>query len=566
MPTGVNQDHGKDLTPALIKAVEAPEEREHSALRRRLMWISVLRIVSIVVLAIGAVLFTAGTISSFLRSIRDMLIWVSILHLIPATVYVPAVAYAKTRASLIKIAKLQIMQDCIFSALLVAATGGTGSAFTFFFSITIVIASTLIGRSGTVLAVSVSTFEMMLLGAMEMSLLPIPEFLNALLSPTSVSSVLYSLIMNCVAFVSIGFLSSYLAESLRRADIQREHYRANLEDLRQLHEGILASVSTGIITCRDDNRIIHLNRAAEVLAGVSFYSAAGRSLFEVMPEVQRPMEEGKRVFEIQKKLDEINLSLLVTVTPMLTRSGERQGRILAIEDVTLLRQLEAKMKSEERLATIGKLAAVVAHEIRNPLATMSASAQMLAMSSQIKEEDRRILELVMREAERLNQWISELLDYARPRRGLKVKVDLSELVAQVVEILRGDPASASVQFNTYIEPGVSVLGDPQRLHRVVLNIGKNAIEAMKDGGLFEARCWSETDQTSRWAVVAIMDTGCGIAKEDRSRIFDAFYTTKPRGTGLGLAVVQQVVEEHGGTVTFESEPGVRTEFVVRLPM
>jgi two-component system sensor histidine kinase PilS (NtrC family) len=556
-----------DRTPALLPAQVPAETHEVLALKRRLLWISMLRLVSIVVLGAATILFTAGSTSSYLQAVRDTLVWVAVGSLIPALVYYPIVNAIFDRRRLLVVAKVQVVQDCLFSAFLVSATGGTGSAFTFFFSLTIVVAGTLAGRFGTVMAVTLSTGFMALLASFETGVLAAPPFLEAILAPVSTGSVLYSVGINIVAFVSIGFLSSYLAEALRRADIQREHYRANLEDLRQLHESILVSVEAGILTCRLDNRVVHMNRAAEDLIGISFLHAKGRSLFDILPEAIEPLAGSQHRFDMERKrADGLTVSLLVTVTPLLARTGDRIGRILVVDDVTVLRQLEARMKADERLATIGKLSAVVAHEIRNPLATISASAQMLTMSGGVKDEDRRMLDIVVREADRLNLWISELLDYARPRKGEMVALDLTELVGQCLEIVKGDPAGARVHFTADLEPGVKVNGDPQRLHRVFLNLGKNALEAMSGGGWLQARCWSEWHGSRRWAVVTIVDNGSGIAPEDRVRIFDAFFTTKAMGTGLGLAVVQQVVEEHGGTVAFQSEPNVRTEFRVQIPM
>ncbi len=241
------------------------------------------------------------------------------------------------------------------------------------------------------------------------------------------------------------------------------------------------------------------------------------------------------------------------------------GRILDVTDVTTVKVLEARMKADEQLATIGKLSAVVAHEIRNPLAAISASAQMLSMASGMVGDDRRALDIVVREADRLNEWITELLDYARPRKGDVVRMDLSELLEQVVQVVRGDPAAARLEVASDIEAGLTLTGDPQRLHRVFLNLCKNSVEAMSDGGQLVVRLRSEAEGGHAWAVVRIIDNGCGIPQEDLQRIFDAFYTTKPRGTGLGLATVTQLLEEMGGRVSVSSVPYVRTEFEIRLP-
>ena len=557
-----------DRTPANLPAPIArkPAEIAFEALRRKLLWISGLRVLMMVVLAGSTLVVTSGGGFPLLGAMRATLLWAALGSLVPASLYFPAVYAANTMRGLRLVAIAQVTQDSLFSAFLVASSGGTGSAFTFFFSLTIVIAGTLIGRLGTVLSVAYSALLLVLLALLQTRAIEPPMWLAESLPPGSLSSVGYEIGINLVAIVSIGFLSSYLAEALRRSDIQRERYRSTLEDLRQLHESILASVESGIVTCRLDYRILHMNRASELLLGVAFGQVKGRKLGDVMPDIASPVADGQRRFDLAKRgRDGRERQLMVVVTPLLSRAGEMSGQILVVEDVSLIKAMEARMKADERLTTIGKLSAVVAHEIRNPLAAISASAQMLAAGG-VPDEDRGIVDIVVREADRLNLWITDLLDYARPRKGEVLDVDLAELLGQTLELVRGDPAAARVRFSSDVQAGVRVKGDPQRLLRVFLNRGKNAVEAMgEEGGLVMVRCWDEQAADRRWAVVSFVDSGCGIAAEDLSRVFDAFFTTKTGGTGLGLATVQQVVEEHGGTVTVTSEPGVRTEFLVRLP-
>ena len=394
----------------------------------------------------------------------------------------------------------------------------------------------------------------------------LPWFLSEVIARGSLNAVLYSVGLNAVAFISIGILSSYLSEQLRRSDLQRERYRSTLEDLRQLHESILTSVNTGIVTCRLDDRILHVNRAAEEMLGIDMNRSKGRDLFELMPDLREPMANYREPFEVWRAgVSGEQRWLKVSVTPLVSRIGEMMGRILDVSDVTTVKVLEARMKADEQLATIGKLSAVVAHEIRNPLAAISASAQLLSMASGMVGDDRRALDIVVREADRLNEWITELLDYARPRKGEVMVMNLSELLEQVVQVVRGDPAASRLEVASDIEAGLALTGDPQRLQGVFLNLCKNSIEAMSDGGQLVVRLRAETDGGRRWGVVRIIDNGCGIPQEDLERIFDAFYTTKPRGTGLGLATVTQLLEEMGGRVSVSSVPYVRTEFEIRLP-
>ncbi len=564
----------RDMTPArwpLRDGLGQPtEDRTESwaaaSLRRKLLWLSWLRIVSLLVLVTATAVFSGSTGLTLVEMVRDTLMWVGMLWLVPAALYFPVLLTVKRRFPLVAIAVVQMVQDVLLSAMLVTATGGTESAFTFFFSLNIVFGGIVLGRPGTALMILASSGLMSLVGLMELGKVGLPWFLAGVLTMGVPNAVLYAVGLNTVAFISIGILSSYLSEQLRRSDLQRERYRANLEDLKQLHESILASVDSGIVTCRLDDRILHVNRAAEDLLGIDMNRSKGRDLFDLLPVLKAPMSTCRGPFEIQHRGRGREARWLkVSVASLVSRTGEMIGRILDVSDVTTVKLLEAQMKADERLATIGKLSAVVAHEIRNPLAAITASAQMLSMTSELGEDDRRALDIVVREADRLNDWITELLDYARPKKGELLRMDLSELLEQVVQVVRGDPAAARLEVGSDIEPGLGIEADPQRLHQVFLNLAKNSIEAMGDGGQLLVRARSETEDGRRWAVVRVIDNGCGIPADDLQRIFDAFYTTKPRGTGLGLATVLQVVEEMGGRVNVSSVPYVRTEFEVRLP-
>lgn len=565
----------RDLTPALVRqgtsrdnaTVENPAMLGAASLRRKMLWMSWLRIVTTLVLVTATAIFSGDTRTTFIELVQDTLMWVGLVGLVPAALYFPVLLAVRSLRWLYVIAVVQLLQDCLFSSVMVASTGGSGSAFTFFFSLNIVVAGIVMGRLGTVVSIVLSFGMLVGISLMELGHLPVPPFLADVLVRSSMNAVLYSIGLNSVAFISIGILSSYLSEQLRRSDIQRERYRATLEDLKQLHESILASVETGIVSCRLDNRILHVNRAAETLLNLDVQRVRGLHLFDVLPELRGPMEQpGIGPFELRRGSGAQEVWLRIAVSPWMSRVGEMIGRIVSAQDVTALKRLEARMKADERLATLGKLSAVVAHEIRNPLAAISASAQMLTMTASLQDEDQRALDIVVRETDRLNGWITDLLDYARPRKGDIRLVDLHALLGQVVQLASGFPNAEGMTIEGDVEPGLKVWADSDRLHRAFLNLAKNSLEAMSQGGQLVIRARRRWVDGRQWAVVRVIDNGWGIPAEEIGRIFDAFYTTKPRGTGLGLATVVQVVEEVGGFVAVSSVPHVRTEFEVRLPL
>jgi len=564
---------GRDFTPAIPSDTQRLTRLDDpqapwvvASLRRKLLWMSWLRVASLLVLVAATAFFAGEPRASLLEVVRGTLMRVAMIWLVPAAIWFPILMAIRTHRGLVAVAIAQSVQDALLSALLVAATGGTGSAFTFFFSLNIIVAGILAGGLGTWFAIALSATLMGVIASMELGALGIPWFLAEMLHRGDTSPVLYSLVLNLVAFVSIGILSGFLLNQMQRADLQRERYRTSLEDLKQLHESILASLNNGVITCRLDDRVLHVNRAAERLLGLDMRSSRGRNLFDLLPDLRPLVERGSGPCDFRcSSADGSERWLQVGISPLMDRMGEPIGRILDFSDVTHVRRLEEQRKADERLAVIGKLSAVVAHEIRNPLAAISASAQMLQASLALEDGERRPLDIMIREIDRLNEWITELLDYARPRTGEWTTVDLGELLAEVLDVVRGMPQAVQHAVRQDLEPGVFLMGDRHRLYRVFLNLCKNAVEAMDRPG--EVLVWMRVSREDPpVAVVRVIDNGPGISPEDLPRVFDAFYTTKARGTGLGLAIVKQACQEHHGDVTVRSVPGLRTEFEVRLPL
>ncbi|MGE0551474.1 MAG: nitrogen regulation protein NR(II), partial [Kofleriaceae bacterium] len=238
------------------------------------------------------------------------------------------------------------------------------------------------------------------------------------------------------------------------------------------------------------------------------------------------------------------------------------GRIVNFQDLTELRRLEAQNRRSERLATVGQLAAGVAHEIRNPLASISGSIELLKQVPVASEDDRTLMAIVQREVQRLNVLIGDLLDYANPRTFQKVEFDLATMVEETVQVARADPGVAGVEITCEVERPLRVHADPAKLRQVLWNLIRNAAEAAAGAGnhvRVDAR--ADGDRTS----IAVADDGPGISPHQLTHIFDPFFTTKSKGTGLGLATCHSLIAEHGGRIDVESELGKGTKMVVRIP-
>jgi two-component system sensor histidine kinase PilS (NtrC family) len=221
------------------------------------------------------------------------------------------------------------------------------------------------------------------------------------------------------------------------------------------------------------------------------------------------------------------------------------------------------MQRAERLATVGQLAAGIAHEIRNPLASISGSIELLRQAPQASDDDRTLMAIVHREVQRLNELIGDLLDYANPRPSQPVEFDLAVLVRETLQVSRADPALAAVEVSVAADAALPVHADPSKLRQVVWNLVRNAADAAVTGG-GHVRVEVRAAEAGH-AAITVEDDGPGIPADRLARIFDPFFTTKPKGTGLGLATCHAVVAEHGGRIDVESEVGKGTKVVVRLP-
>jgi len=561
---------GIPSAPARLADVIPPELKSPPALRsyrRLLSYLATLRVSMLLVLIGATLLFTRGSEFAYLKTVRNVLLVTGALGLVPSTLYFPLLQYSKTMSHLRILAVSMVVQDSLFSAIVVVVTGGTQSAFTFFFSLTIVISSIVLARWGSILAASLSLVLLGLCGLYEARILTRPSLILELLPFSPLQVMGKGLGVNALGFVAIGILASFLGEQLRRTEEQRERFRVTLDDLRQLHETILACVAGGIVSLTLDRRILHLNRAAEGLLRVSDEDAKGRPIQEIFPEVAEHLEKGKTVFEVQKTTGtQRTRHLMITVSPLVSRDGKVAGQILAIEDISLLKEMQEKMKAEARLATLGKLAAVLAHEIRNPLAAISASAQMLKMSQNLDEEERKAVDIIIGQAWRLNQWVSELLDYARPKRGDLCNMDLKTTVDEVIMLLRQERNLEGYEIKALIQSGLVFRGDRAQIERMLLNLARNALEAMPQGGTLTFEGFSVERDGMKEVVIAVKDTGQGIPRQDMDKIFEPFFTTKPGGTGLGLAIVARAVEEHNGRIEVKSVECAGTDFYIYLPV
>jgi two-component system sensor histidine kinase AtoS len=360
-----------------------------------------------------------------------------------------------------------------------------------------------------------------------------------------------------------------------------------LSDLKGYTDNILNSITSGIITLDLDGRVVTLNPAAEHLTGLSAAEAAGKYFAEVFahaPEVVEILIETLAnragVAMASPKLrrpDDSEIPVEITTAPLTGAEGKDLGVVGIFRDLTAVRQLENQLRRADRLASLGTLAAGLAHEIKNPLTSFRTFTQLLPQ----KFGDTRFLEtfqrVIPRELERINAIVEGLLDLARPIKLVFETVHVSDLLNRALELYADRIETKVITVVREFAPDVPpVKADPEHLYRVLVNLAANALDAMERGGRLTLRtAWAEPSDLmlspcrspeTAWVKVEVEDTGSGIPPSAAAKIFTPFFTTKERGTGMGLATAYKIVEDHGGRITFRSTPGAGTTFTLLLPL
>ena len=456
----------------------------------------------------------------------------------------------------------QLCWDLLFIILVIYMTGGVVSLYSFFFVLVIIASSVFFPRPQVLVVASASSI---LYG----SLLDLqyygylPEFRGQPL-PVSLDhyDVFYAVFLHVGAFFLTALLSGALAERLKRSEEARARREIDYGELERLNQAILSNINSGLMVVNAAGRIRSFNNAASKITGYRLQEVYNRPVEAIFPEfdgVDPKSLDGVNRGEMfyRKNEDEI-LTLGYSATRVVDRHSERLGLLITFQDLTEIKTLEGELKRADRLAAVGRLASGLAHEIRNPLASISGSVQLLLEDEKVRDEDRHLMEIVIKEADRLSALLSDFLNFARPAPLQLESVDLVAMLDEMIALL-----SASGQFNNvtvdkaYHGP-VKMTADPQKMYQVLWNLLINAGEAVQPAGEIRVEIVEEKGE------IIIEDSGPGIAEEDRDKLFEPFFTTKGKGTGLGLANVYANIEAHGGHIFAEQSKLGGARFTISL--
>ena len=476
--------------------------------------------------------------------------------LIPPLFLLIGIAYAEALVSALFLKKisntdffsqLQIVWDLLFVSVLILLTGGVESVFSFAYLLVIVSASFLLSRRSTILAAACAVI--MFGGILNLQFF---NYLNPINLFRSVSDGTFFsvLFVHGVAFFLTSILSGTLAERWRQSEKELQLKTIDYAELKKMNRTILSHISSGLMLINSRGRIRSFNRAATFITGWSLQDVYDKDAAEMFPGLAldstaafTPLKRSEGYFVNENGE---NLILGYATTPAKGSQGENLGVLVTFQDLTQLKKTEEDLKRTDRLAAVGRLAAGMAHEIRNPLASISGSIQLLMEAETVQPDDLRLMGIVVKEADRLNGLLTDFLQFAKPKEPVKESVNVASILDQLVDMLAADPRFKGIEIIQVYPAEIYLVLDRGLILQALWDLSINAAEAMQSQG----RLTFGIEENGA-ATIIIEDSGPGIADEIKGRIFEPFFSTKEQGTGLGLASVYSVVESHGGMVTVE---------------
>ncbi len=489
--------------------------------------------------------------------------------------YVIAFRYVR---NLTKFAYVQILLDTVLITAIIHTTGGIESMFSLLYLLSIISGSIILYRRGGLM---VASFSIILYGALlDLNYYGLINSMGSYsLYPQDYQSdeVFYRILVNGAAFYVVSFLTSFLSEQSLRSETALKAKQKDMADLEMLNENIIQSISSGLVAVDEYRKIIVFNKGAEGLFDVESTDAIRRDVYEVIPFIQ-PYLEGKNPNKFNQIVyqggDRKQIDLLLNISSLTDQDGNKKGKILFFQDMTHMREMEREVKRMEDLAMLGELSAAIAHEIRNPLASISGSIQVLddSLSREDSLINERLMDIISREINRLNHMVSDFLQFARPQSKEVEKFDLNQLIGETLYIFQNSQSwSSNLEVEKKFSGPLEMGSDPQQLKQVLWNILLNASEGMPKGGVIRVSTekvngFDGSGGSTESVKIKVEDNGSGINPKVIKDMFKPFSTTKKGGSGLGLAIVRRIVDGLEGEVSGQNLTGGGASITIVLPL
>ena len=466
-----------------------------------------------------------------------------------------------------RVAALLSTLDVALITAVVAATGGARSIYAFLYVLSVTAASALLPRAGTLAIAAAASllYSGLVFGR---TIFPLAYFFE---TPGETSALeVVTIFLNAATFLVVAIVAGGVAERYRTAHRELETRQRDLRDLEAFRDLVFDCVGTGLIVLDPQHRVTAFNRAAGQIAGRSGAAMLGTpwdemagndiDLTEVVDALALPATATVRRECALRRPAGDAVPVLTTFSTLRSAAGEPLGLVVACEDLSAVRRMEARMRQADRLASLGRMSANIAHEIRNPLASMTGAIEALT-STDARDDRERLTRIVLRESDRLNRIIGDFLAYARPTPLAARRTDVAALLDEVLVLLEHRPLPEGIKLmRAYARP-LEADVDASALRQALWNLCLNGLEAMPAGGELTVGAAVDGQTLSLW----VADTGSGIPGTDVSHIFEPFFSTKAQGSGLGLALVHRIVRDHAGDIDVRTEAEVGTTFTMTLP-
>ncbi|MFZ1981376.1 MAG: ATP-binding protein [Smithella sp.] len=506
---------------------------------------------------------------------------INFFYFIAAAVYLFSVIYIllfKFEEKIKNNLYIQITADIIVTTILVFMFGNTQIDYSLFYTLIIIYSVIFIGRKGgMIVASTASIFYGLILDLEFYKLIPSVSFIKYEYE-INAADTLTNVMVHIISFYVLAFLVSFAVEQEKKAIVLLKEKESAFNQLDLLFRSIIESVDTGVMTIDLNRRIKTFNRAAEEITGFKFAVIKNDLLGNIIPEFMPLFEKNELPESLRNRMDvkinggmgnNIHLGCSISsLSSLKDRDEKKIGHIIIFQDLTEIKQMEEKLEKSRKLALIGEMAAGLAHEMRNPLAAISGSIELLMKGLEFKGTNRRLMGIILRGTDQLENLVRDFLSLARPVPALRGLVDINEVVEEVLEHIKVSKSwTDNIEVIKVFSDDVRAYANKEQVRQIINNLVLNAVQAMEEGGVlsFETKL-DELDENKQYAQIKVSDTGCGIKETDLNKIFETFFTNKEKGIGLGLPIVNHIVEGYNGKIKIESMVNKGTICYVWLPI
>lgn len=464
--------------------------------------------------------------------------------------------------------KAQFLLDVLLVTWLVWRTGDITSPYISLYIVLISVSSFFLRPLWTLFMAVVSVA--MLTGLV---LLAVNGVVDSTSTEQSTAKVVQIVSFHIVAFLVVGLLASRLSDRRTSGD-ELKATAETLASLRLLHERIIESIRSGLITTDLDGTIYTFNAAATEITGLRADQVRGTSIFSLFGNIREPIRlsleavaDGEQTprFEVDLQTpDGFAVRIGYGVSQLFSQNNEETGLIITFQDLTEIRSMEESVRRKDRLAAVGRVAAGLAHEIRNPLGAMRGAIQVLDSTTPRGSNQAELMEIILKESDRLNSIITNFLNYARPAATNFSEIDITEAIREMFKLLRHSPdvRDGHILVDRSGSEPVIIAADASQLKQIFWNLARNAIQAMPEGGTLSVGLEEIPNNRVR---ITFEDTGRGMSPEQVEQLFEPFANSTTGGTGLGLSIVYQIVKDHNGTINVRSIEGSGSVITIELP-